>query len=90
MHGIFKCPPFSGQFCPGPTFTNFLAEAFVESPGRKYNISAQPTDKRMTAERCAYLYAITIANNINLSWCGVFPLNWVTYIGCYYPNVKKV
>lgn len=77
-------------YCPGPTFSNFLQEAFVDTPGMKYNQPVQATDKRMTAERCAYLYAVALANNKGLSWSGIFPINWIAYIGCYYPNIKRL
>lgn len=77
-------------YCPGPTVSNFLQEAFVETPGHKYNQPVQPTDKRMTTERCAYLYAVALANNKNLCWSGIFPINWIAYIGVYYPNIKKL
>lgn len=70
--------------------SNFLQEAFVETPGVKYNTPVQPGDKRMTTERCAYLYAVCLANNKNLCWSGMFPINWICYIGLYYPNIKKL
>ncbi|XP_065091884.1 dehydrogenase/reductase SDR family member 7-like isoform X2 [Ochlerotatus camptorhynchus] len=56
----------------------------------KYNQSVRPEDKRMTSERCGYLYAIALANKTHLSWVGTFPINLILYIGCYYPNVKKL
>lgn len=77
-------------YCPGPTFSNFLQEAFVETPGQKYNQPVQATDKRMTTERCAYLYAVALANNTGLCWSGMFPINWIAYIGLYYPNIKRL
>lgn len=78
------------MYCPGPTYSNFLAEAFTDVQGMKYNVKAQATDKRMTAERCAYLFAVSIANNYDLSWSGMFPVNFIAYIGLYYPNVKRL
>jgi len=95
LHGYFEClrhekPGINVNiYCPGPTVSNFLQEAFVENPGQKYNQPVQPGDKRMTTERCAYLYAICLANNKSLCWSGIFPINWIAYIGLYYPNVKK-
>ncbi|KAL1403886.1 hypothetical protein pipiens_019163, partial [Culex pipiens pipiens] len=77
-------------FCPGPTATNFLQECFTDTPGAKYNQSVQPEDKRMTSARCGYLYAVALANKTHLSWVGNFPINAICYIGCYYPNVKKL
>jgi dehydrogenase/reductase SDR family protein 7 len=77
-------------YCPGPTFSNFLNEAFVETPGQKYNQPVQAGDRRMTTDRCAHLYAVALANNIGLCWSGIFPINWISYIGLYYPNIKRL
>lgn len=57
---------------------------------QKYNQTVQPTDRRMTSERCGHLYALAIANKTHLSWVGTFPINFLLYIGCYYPNLKRV
>ncbi|XP_070500753.1 dehydrogenase/reductase SDR family member 7-like [Chironomus tepperi] len=77
-------------YCPGPTFSNFLQESFIETQGAKYNQRVSGTDRRMTTERCAYLYAVALANNIHLSWSGIFPINLILYVGLYYPNIKKL
>jgi len=77
-------------YSPGPTFSNFLQESFVDTPGAKYNQSVVSTDRRMTTERCAYLFAVALANNINLSWSGIFPINLILYIGLYYPNMANL
>lgn len=96
LHGYFETlrnEPFEVNvtiFCPGPTATNFLQECFTDTPGAKYNQSVRPEDKRMTSERCGYLYAVALANKTHLSWVGNFPINAICYIGCYYPNVKKL
>lgn len=96
IHGYFETLRNEGApvditlFCPGPTVTNFLQEAFTGNPGEKFGQSVQPDDKRMTSERCAYLYGIALANKTQLSWVGVFPISLIMYIGCYYPNVKRV
>ncbi|CAH1155746.1 unnamed protein product [Phaedon cochleariae] len=73
--------------CPGPTFTNFLAESFTDKEGQKYNNPTQPTDRRMTAERCGYLTAVALANKTNESWMAVFPLIPLTYIIVYFPII---
>ncbi|KAG5681869.1 hypothetical protein PVAND_011276 [Polypedilum vanderplanki] len=96
LHGYFESlrteKPHIGVniYCPGPTFSNFLKEAFVDVQGQKYNQPVQPTDRRMTAERCAKLFAIALANNIDLSWSGIFPVNMIAYVGVYYPNIKNL
>lgn len=77
-------------YCPGPTFSNFLQESFIETQGVKYNQRVSSTDRRMTTERCAYLYAVALANNINLSWSGIFPINLILYIGLFYPNIANL
>ncbi|KAG5880676.1 hypothetical protein JTB14_028431 [Gonioctena quinquepunctata] len=76
--------------CPGPTFSNFLAEAFTEKDGEMYNGSVQANDKRMTAERCGYLSSVALANKTSESWMAVFPLIAMTYISVYFPIVFKM
>ncbi|KRT81443.1 dehydrogenase, partial [Oryctes borbonicus] len=75
--------------CPGPTFTNFLSESFTNTPGEKYGIGTQSTDKRMTAERCGELCAVALANKIPESWIGLFPVIPLTYIAVYFPIVFR-
>ncbi|CAH0547327.1 unnamed protein product [Brassicogethes aeneus] len=73
--------------CPGPTFTNFLQESFTEKDGVKYDKTTQPTDRRMTAQRCGDLSAIALANKLGESWMGLFPLMPFTYISVYFPII---
>lgn len=77
-------------FCPGPTHTDFLQNAFTAKHGEKYNIATQPTDRRMTAERCAVLMAVAIANKCDLCFVGLFPASLLLYIACYYPMLRKM
>jgi dehydrogenase/reductase SDR family member 7 len=77
-------------FCPGATFSNFLQECYVENVGEKYGKSVQQNDRRMTAERCGHLYAIFLANNMKLSWVGILPNNWITYVWLYFPNIRDL
>lgn len=56
---------------------------------QKYGIGTQPTDKRMTAERCGELYAVALANKLPESWMGVFPIIPLTYIAVYFPIVFR-
>ncbi|XP_053957780.1 dehydrogenase/reductase SDR family member 7 [Anastrepha ludens] len=60
-------------FCPGPVATDFLQEAFTSEPEKKYGRSTA-NQKRMSAERCGALFAASIANKLDLAWCGLFPL----------------
>ncbi|XP_050300857.1 dehydrogenase/reductase SDR family member 7 isoform X2 [Anthonomus grandis grandis] len=73
--------------CPGPTFTNFLAEAFTDKDGEKHHGSTKPTDKRMTAERCGHLNAVAIVNKVGEAWMGLFPLMPMVYVSIYFPNL---
>ncbi|XP_058829720.1 dehydrogenase/reductase SDR family member 7-like [Topomyia yanbarensis] len=77
-------------FCPGPTATNFLQECFTNTPGEKFNKPVGADDKRLTSERCAKLYSIALANKTLFSWAGTRPMNFIFYIGCYYPNVSRL
>lgn len=76
--------------CPGPTFSNFLSEAFTDKAGEKYNIPVQSTDRRMTAQRCAQLCAISIVNKASESWMGIFPMMTFSYVCVYFPVLFKM
>lgn len=77
-------------FCPGPTFSEFLQEAFTDKDNIKYGQSVQPTDRRMTAERCGELFAISIANHIYLAFVGCFPIPLMVQLSMHFPNVKDL
>lgn len=67
-------------FAPGPIATDFLQEAFTGDVNAKVGQSTAG-QKRMTADRCGYLFAVAIANRMLLSWCGLFPITFLTYVG---------
>lgn len=96
LHGYFETlqnesfPVDVSIFCPGPTATNFLQECFTSTSGEKFNKPVNADDRRLTSERCAELYAIALANKTPLSWAGTRPMNFIFYIGCYYPNVRRL
>ncbi|XP_069680700.1 dehydrogenase/reductase SDR family member 7-like [Periplaneta americana] len=73
--------------CPGPVFTNFLAESFTDKPGEKFGKPVQATDKRMSGERCGYLCAVAIANKLNEAWMSLLPYIPLLYLFVYYPNI---
>lgn len=77
-------------FCPGPTHTEFLKHAFTGKHGQNYNQSVQPTDRRMTSERCAVLMGTAIANKCQINFVGPFPVVPLVYVGAYYPNLRKM
>lgn len=76
-------------FCPGPTFTNFMPEMFTNKLNENFGETAQPGDRRMTAERCGYLFAVALANGIQESWAAVFPIILLSYLNVYFPNLMK-
>ncbi|GAB0088567.1 dehydrogenase/reductase SDR family member 7 [Sergentomyia squamirostris] len=91
LHAL-KCEhPHIGStiFCAGPTFSEFLHEAFTNKPGEKYGQSVKATDKRLTAERCAQLFAVALANRTNLNWAGCFPFSFLLYLK-YFPNLHSI
>ena len=46
------------------------------------------TDRRMTAERCAFLSLVAMANHIEESWIGIFPIVPLIYLQAYLPFVS--
>lgn len=77
-------------FCPGPTFSNFLQEAFTDKDNEKFGGNVQPTDRRMTAERCGELFATALANRTFISFVGCFPIPLLVQLSSHFPNVKDL
>jgi len=94
LHGYFdslkiEMPEFNiTLFCPGPTTTDFLSTAFTNKPGENYGGAAQSSSKRMSAERCAFLMATSIANKLHTSFVGPFPVPFLVYVSLYCPNLR--
>jgi len=74
--------------CPGPVFSGFLAESFTEEAGKKFGQNQLVTDRRMTAERCAFLFAVALANRIEEPWVGLLPVIPLTYLHSYLPYLS--
>ncbi|EDX03360.1 dehydrogenase/reductase SDR family member 7 [Drosophila simulans] len=75
-------------FAPGPIATDFLQEAFTGSQGGKVGLSTA-NQKRMTAQRCGDLFAVALANKMDLTWCGLFPVNLLAYCARN-PTLSKI
>ncbi|XP_023307571.2 dehydrogenase/reductase SDR family member 7 [Lucilia cuprina] len=69
-------------FNPGPVATDFLQEAFTAKPNSKVGQSTK-NQKRLTADRCGFLFATALANKMELVWCGLFPVNFLAYVSRY-------
>jgi len=78
------------MLCPGPTFSDLLEVASTEKPGEKFGESMNTTDKRMTAERCAELSFIAIANKLPESWICFKPVLFLMYGNQYLPALSKI
>lgn len=77
------------MLCPGPTFSNLLEVAATETPGESFGGSMAPSDKRMTAERCARLSLVAIAHKLPESWICFFPVLPLLYFSQYLPSISK-
>jgi len=75
--------------CPGPTFSQLLGQCFTENAGETFKQEMQSTDKRMTAERCAQLMTIAMANGIEQSWISIFPIIPLVYLQAYFPFLSE-
>lgn len=76
--------------CPGPVYTDFLAKAFTGKSNEVYGEKTKnDTKNKMSAERCATLMGIAIANKLFEVWiCKRFVLQLI-YLNIYYPNVGQ-
>lgn len=74
---------------PGPVKTDFLQECFTEEVDKKYGQRAVAFDNKVSAERCATLMAVAIANENSSIWIAKpIPLQ-ILYLTQYYPNLGK-
>ncbi|KAI0220423.1 Dehydrogenase/reductase SDR family member 7 [Lamellibrachia satsuma] len=74
---------------PGPVFSDLSRTAFTEEPGRMYNKPAIPVEDRMTAERCAELTAVAIANRESEVWVAQQPYLLIFYLAQYVSNISR-
>uniref|UniRef100_A0A1I8Q9B6 Dehydrogenase/reductase SDR family member 7 n=1 Tax=Stomoxys calcitrans TaxID=35570 RepID=A0A1I8Q9B6_STOCA len=88
LNAYFRCLALEHRsvdvtiFNPGPVATEFLRESFTAVPNEK--VSRDTMDKhRMSTERVGFLYATALANKIQMSWCGLFPVNLLCYVSRY-------
>lgn len=76
--------------CPGPVFSNFLAESFTGRPGEKFGKSVESTDRRMTRERCGHLCVVAIANKLDEAWMALPPIIFFVHFLICYPNAGSL
>ncbi|XP_066582063.1 dehydrogenase/reductase SDR family member 7 [Prorops nasuta] len=74
--------------CPGPIQTNFLQESFTEIAGQKYGKNTDNSKLKMSAERCAHLMGVAIANKLMEAWISKSLPLFLLYLSQYYPNVN--
>ncbi|XP_043264425.1 dehydrogenase/reductase SDR family member 7 [Colletes gigas] len=76
--------------CPGPIQTNFLSESYTEKSGETYGEKVKEnSDNKVSAERCATLMGIAIANKLIEVWISKPMVLQVLYLIKYYPNVGR-
>ena len=76
--------------CPGPTFSDLLRSAFVAEPGRTLGGQMSPSDRRMTAERCARLCAVAIGARRAEAWIAIQPVLMFQYLNHYVPSLVNL
>lgn len=56
---------------------------------QKFGQGVGENDRRMTAQRCAYLGLIAVVNKIDEAWIALFPLIPMVYAVTYFPNISR-
>lgn len=97
LHGYFK--PMFLEFpdkhinvtmvCPGPVQTEFLAKSFTEKPGEKYGVMTDTSKSKVSAERCAALMGVAIANKLDEVWIAKASTLQIAYLYYCFPNFLK-
>lgn len=75
------------MFCPGPVDSNLLKVCFTEEKGKE--LGQERKGKRMSAERCADLFAISIANKLLEVWVADQPVLTMYYLNQFIPSLMK-
>lgn len=73
--------------CPGPVVSNLSNVAFVAKAGDTNKGSQENDKKRMSAERCAELMTVAIANRLTEVWICRQPALIVPYCCQYMPTI---
>ncbi|PNF34813.1 hypothetical protein B7P43_G03781 [Cryptotermes secundus] len=76
--------------CPGPVFSNILADSFTGRPKEKFGKPMEITDRRMSTERCGHLCAVAIANKLDEAWMALPPIIFMVHFLICYPNVASL
>jgi dehydrogenase/reductase SDR family protein 7 len=77
--------------CPGPIDTPFMHNVFTEklSLPADTNQPQRAGDHRVSAERCAELIAVTMANKLEEVWISNHPILFFVYVNQFLPNLAK-
>ncbi|CAL1528428.1 unnamed protein product [Lymnaea stagnalis] len=73
--------------CPGPVSSNFFIQAATSKQGEVLGREVGKDEKRMSAERCAYLSCVAIANRMYQVWLAQQPVLLFVYIMQYLPDL---
>nr|XP_022335139.1 dehydrogenase/reductase SDR family member 7-like [Crassostrea virginica]XP_022335140.1 dehydrogenase/reductase SDR family member 7-like [Crassostrea virginica] len=75
--------------CPGPVFSEALVHAFTDKVDKTLGVTMDPKERRMTAERCATLMSVAMANRLDEVWVSPHPELFYLYLFQYFPSIAK-
>jgi len=75
--------------CPGPVFSQLYRQAATNSADKSLNREMESTEKRMPAQRCAYLSCVAIANQVSETWIAPQPILLSAYVIQYAPVLGR-
>lgn len=75
--------------CPGPVDTPFTRNLFSEKISSVAKGPGTTGTDRVSAERCAQLVAITMANKLYEVWISKHPILLFVYLYQYFPNLSS-
>ncbi|KAI1298161.1 Dehydrogenase/reductase SDR family member 7 [Halotydeus destructor] len=76
--------------CPGPVATPLYEKSFSSQPNQQLDFSSRAkkmSSVRMSAQRCAKLYAICLANQVTEAWLISQPMLTLFYLAVHFPTV---
>ncbi|KAK3883405.1 hypothetical protein Pcinc_012280 [Petrolisthes cinctipes] len=76
------------MICPGPVKSSLLTRCFTDKLDKKL-VKERKDQRMMSSERCAELFAITLANSLSEVWIALQPVLSFYYILQYFPDMMK-
>lgn len=97
LHGYFEALRLESysrgirvsMMCPGPVVSPIQERAFTSTSGETWGKRHADDSKRMPTDRCAYLMAVSLSNQLDETWISPQPILLYYYTTQYMPSFTR-